>query len=188
MRSDTEPSTLDVFLEGMGMIWNPGAEALKVKQDFGVQSVEDIPLAAERAGFEICPVDLPANVSGFAQVIAGKQHIVVNRAKPLQHRNYTIAHELGHHVLHLDPSHGSELLGFMTNDLKEHQANLFATMLVVWTTKDNEQEEMRRQNPELYLTVFAALFLTLALIVIALVFYICSRLSQRQLPAPIEAK
>lgn len=187
MRSDTEPSTLDLFLEGMGMIWNPGAEALKVKQDFGVQSAEDISLAAERAGFEICPVDLPERVGGFAQVIAGKPHIVVNRAKPLQHRNYTIAHELGHHVLHLAPSHGSELLGFMTNDLKEYQANMFAAMLVVWTTKDQEQEEMRRQNPELYLTVFAALFLTLTIIAIALLFYISVRLSQR-LPAPIETK
>ena len=188
MRSDTEPSSFDLFVETLGVIWNPGAEAFKLKQDFGVQSVEDIPLAAERAGFEICPVDLPAKVSGFAQVIAGKPHIVVNRAKTLQHRNYTIAHELGHHVLHLAPSHGSELLSFMTSGLKEYQANMFATMLVVWTNKDEEQEEIRRQNPELYLTVLGALFLTLAIIVIALLFYISSRVSQRQLPPPLETR
>jgi len=188
MRSDAKPSTFDLFLEILGMIWNPGTEAFKVKQDFGVQSVEDIPLAAERAGFEICPVDLPAKVSGFAQVIAGKPHIVVNRAKPPQHRNYTIAHELGHHVLHLDPSHGSELLGFMTNGLKEYQANMFATMLVVWTTEDQEQEEMRRQNPELHLTAFAALLLTLVAVVVALLFHVFSRPSQRQLPASVEAR
>jgi len=188
MRPDTEPSTFYVFVESLRMIWNPGAEAFRVKQEFGVQSVEDIPLAAERAGCEICCADLPDKVSGFVQVIAGKPHIVVNRAKPPQHRNYTIAHELGHHVLHLDPSHGSELLGVMTDGLKEHQANMFATMLVVWTTKDQEQDEMRRQNPELCLTVVAAFFLTLAAIVIALVFYLSSRLSQRQLPASIETK
>jgi Zn-dependent peptidase ImmA (M78 family) len=188
MKSDTEPSIFGLFVETLGVIWNPGAEAFKVKQDFGVQSVEDISVMAERAGFEICPVDLPAKVSGFAQVIAGKPHIVVNRAKPLQHRNYTIAHELGHHVLHLAPSHGSELLTFMTSDLKEYQANMFATMLVIPTKNDKEQEEMRRQNPEVCLTVFAALFLTLAIIVIALLFYISSRLSQRQLPTPIETR
>ena len=39
MRSDAEPSTFDLLIESLGMIWNPGLEALKLKQAFDIQSL-----------------------------------------------------------------------------------------------------------------------------------------------------
>jgi hypothetical protein len=62
---------------------------------------------------------------------------------------------------------------------------MFATALVVWTASDQEREVMGRQNPELHFTPVAALLLTLAAILIALVVKV-SPLSQ--LPASMESK
>ena len=45
-------------------------------------ALEDLSVVVERAGSEICYVDLPETVGGFAQVIAGKPQVVVNRGKP----------------------------------------------------------------------------------------------------------
>jgi Zn-dependent peptidase ImmA (M78 family) len=103
MKSDTEPSTFDLLIESLGMIWNPGMEALKLKQAFDIQSLADIPPAAIRAGCEIYNVDLPARVSGFSLVVDDKRLIVINRDNPSLHRDYTVAHELAHQILHLNP-------------------------------------------------------------------------------------
>jgi Zn-dependent peptidase ImmA (M78 family) len=187
MRLDTEPSTFDLFVESLGMIWNPGLEALKLKQAFDIQSLADIQSAALRAGCEIYNVDLPARVSGFSLVVNDKRLIVINRDNPSLHRDYTVAHELAHQILHLNPSHSFVLPQIMTNDLQEFQANMFATALVVWTANDQEREVMGRQNPELHFTPLAALLLTLAAILIAFVVHV-SPLFQRQLPASTESK
>ena len=45
--------------------------------------------AAGRAGYEVAYVDLPTKVSGFVEVMAGKPHIVVNRAKSRSTSKYT---------------------------------------------------------------------------------------------------
>src|SRR5229473_5307697 len=130
MRSGTEVFTSDMVLVGLGMIWNPGAEALKLRLDLNVLSLEDIPAAAGRVGCKISYVDLPTKVSGFASVIADKLYIVVNRAKSPQHQQYTIAHELGHHVLHLNPAQDPNQLGLHIKDMAEFQAHMFAATLI----------------------------------------------------------
>jgi Zn-dependent peptidase ImmA (M78 family) len=188
MIPDTEPSPFDMVAEALGMMCNPGVEALKLQREFDVQSVEDIPRAAERAGFEISTVDLPASVSGFPLVLAGKPHIVVNRAKPSKHTGFTILHEVGHHILHINPPHDGNQDGLLTKYMAEYQANMFATMLVVTVTNGEEQEEMFRHNPEIRSTLAISVFVILATIVIALIFWVCSRVFQRQLPASIESK
>ena len=119
MRSGTEVSTTDIVFVGLGIIWNPGAEALKLQRDFNMRSLEDLSAAAIRAGYEICYVDLPSKVSGFAAVIASKPHIVVNRAKSLPDQQYTIAHELGHQVLHVNPTLDPNQLSLQIKDMAE---------------------------------------------------------------------
>ena len=183
MRSVTESSTFDLIVESLSIIWNPGLEALRLKQAFDIKSLADIPVAAVQAGFEICNVDLPSKVSGFPLVVAEKRLIVINRAKPLLHKDYTVAHELGHHLLHLSPSQTSDLS--MTIDIQEFQANMFATALVVWTANDQEREAMGKLNPELHFTPVAALLLTLAAILIALVVHVSPLF---QLPASTESE
>ncbi len=49
MNSDTRISSLDFVLKGLGIIWNPGVEALNLKRELNVASLEDISVAAERA-------------------------------------------------------------------------------------------------------------------------------------------
>lgn len=86
------------------------------------------------------------NASGFKQV-AGfidplKKEIVVNEADkgPISHREFTLAHELGHWLLHRTelqqyPDRYAVLyytpLGQMNNDPVEVEANLFAAHLLV---------------------------------------------------------
>jgi hypothetical protein len=188
MKPDVEISSFDVVVESLGVIWNPGAEALKMQQSLDVQSVEDIPFAAERAGYEISYVDLPANVSGFPLVVAGKPHIVVNRAKPSKHSRFTIAHELGHHVLHLNSSHDADQGRPLTNGMAEFQANMFATMLVVTVPNQVDQEEMLSQNPELRSTAVVSIFVTFATIFGSLIAWVCSHLFHKQISASIETK
>lgn len=177
MSSGDKTSSTDIFLRGLEIIWNPGVEGLKLRQKMNVGSLKDISIAAERAGYEVCCVDLPENVSGFAVLIAGKPYIAVNRAKSPQHRLYTIAHELGHQILHLDTAQDPN------QDLAEFQAHMFAASLVLGTTNDDEREDVVKQNPESLLVPAVAIFMTLVIAVILLLVYLQSRLFPAQLPS-----
>jgi Zn-dependent peptidase ImmA (M78 family) len=176
MKPDVESSAWDILGEILGIIWKPGMEAIKLRSDHNIQGVDDIPSAAQRAGFQISYVDLPTKVSGFAQVIEGMPHIVVNRAKPLSHTRFTIAHELGHHQLHLNPSRDNDQTAQPPNKTTEFEANTFATILVATTTSGEQQEQMLAHNPEMQSTAVVSLFATLVVILMAVVIWICSRL------------
>jgi hypothetical protein len=178
-------SSLEVMLEGLEMIWAPGAEAAKVQQALGVRSLADMPAALERAGYEVCCVDLPERVSGFAQVIEGKPHIVLNRAKSEEHLQYTIPHELGHHVLHLDDSRDSQTR-FPSADLMEFQAHQFATLWILLLANDKEREDVLHQNPEWLMVGFISLLMTAGAIVIPLIAHLL--LSLNGLPSPAAQK
>lgn len=188
MRSDSEISSLDSVFEGLQIIWGPGAEALRVQQALNVRSLEDTAAAAERAGYQVCYVDLPANVSGFAMVIEGRPYIVINRAKSPQHWQYTVPHELGHHVLHLNPSRDVSQLGASSEGVAEFQAHLFAATWVIQLANDQEREDVLRRNPELFAIPILSIFVTFALILIALLVPLWSRVFRIQLPGSVETK
>src|ERR1700674_3807941 len=156
------------MLEGLEMIWAPGVEAAKVQQAWGVRSLADMTAALERAGYEVCCADLPERVSGFAKVIEGKPHIVLNRAKSAGHLQYTIPHELGHHVLHLDDSRNPQPR-LPSADLTEFQAHQFATLWVLLLANDKEREDVFRQNPEWLMVGLLSLLMTAGAIVIPLI-------------------
>lgn len=139
-----------------------------------MSSVKDLAAEAERAGYEVDEVDLPANVGGFALWIEGKPHIVVNRAKSTEYRQYTVAHELAHHMLHLAPSPLNPG-GFpiSNKDMMEFQANAFASSLAI-LTPETEREAMLRQNPELVGALVMPIFLSIATVVVAVVMHLCS--------------
>jgi Zn-dependent peptidase ImmA (M78 family) len=127
-------------------------------------------------GCQISYVDLPTKVSGFARVIEGTPHIVVNRAKSSSHTTFTIAHELGHHQLHLNPTRNNDQVTQLPNTATEFEANTFATILVATTISGERQEQMLAHNPEMQSTAVVSLFATLVVILMAVVFWICSRL------------
>jgi Zn-dependent peptidase ImmA (M78 family) len=178
-------SSLQAVLEGLDMIWAPGAEAMKVQQALGVRSLADVPAALERAGYEVCYVDLPERVSGFAKVIEGKPYIVLNRAKPKEHLQFTVSHELGHHVLHLDASPDSQP-GLPSEGLAEFQAHQFATLWILFLANEKEREEVLSQNPELLLVGVISLLMTAGVILIPLIVYLWSSL--RGLPRLVAEK
>lgn len=118
MRPNAEFSIADILAESLGTILRPGVEAIQLQRELNIRYVQDIPSAVERAGYELSSVDFPAKVSGAAQVINGTPHIMVNRAKPSLHKAFTIAHELGHHQLHLNPLRDTDQTAQLTNSAK----------------------------------------------------------------------
>jgi Zn-dependent peptidase ImmA (M78 family) len=174
MKPDVEISGFDFLVESLERIWKPGMEAVKLQSKSDIRSLDDIPRAAERAGCEISYVDLPEKISGFAQVIDGQPHIVVNRAKPLEHSEFTIAHELGHHVLHSNPLQDGDQANCLTASNVEFEANLFGATLVTAVTTDEERQDMVRHNPEIHSTLAVSAFGMMLAILMALAFWICS--------------
>lgn len=171
MKPDVEISGFDFLVESLERIWKPGLEAVKLQSNSDIRSLDDIPRAAEGAGCEISYVDLPEKISGFAQVIDGQPHIVVNRAKPSKHSEFTIAHELGHHVLH---SNTSQEASCLTASNVEFEANLFGATLVTAVTTEEERKDMVRHNPEIHSALAVSVFGMVLAILMALAIWICS--------------
>jgi hypothetical protein len=186
MKPDVEISVLDILGESLGMIWKPGMEVIRLRLDHSIQAVEDIPFAAQQAGFQISYVDLPMKVSGFAQVIEGTPHIVVNRSKPSSHTKFTIAHELAHHQLQLNPSQNNDHGAQPPNKATEFEANMFATMLLASTTRGEQQEKMLAHNPEMCSSLAVIVFGTIVAILAALVIWFCSYVFRTRDPALLE--
>lgn len=180
MKSYAEISVLDILDDSSGRIFKPGMEAITLQRELNIQSVEDIPSAVERAGYEISYVDFPTKVSGAAHVIDGTPHIMVNRAKPSIHNAFTIGHELGHHHLHFNPSNDTDPTTQPPDGAKELEANMFGTMFVAPLTCGEQQEQLLAHNPEMRSTLAVFIFGTVLAILMAVVIWICSRVFQRQ--------
>ena len=187
MKSETELSGLEIVVEVLNIIWMPAAEALRVQNDLNVHSLNETSAAAQRAGYEVCHVDLPAKVSGFAEVIGGIPHIVVNRAKSLEHQQYTVPHELGHHVLHVNPSRNPVPSVLSIKGMEEFQAHMFAVMWVMRVADGKEREDVLKQNPESAFLILS-IFMTVGIIVVALLAYLWSRLFPIRLSSAVEEK
>lgn len=150
-------------------IWSPAAESHRVRAALNVRSLADTAAAAERAGYEVCAVDLPTTVSGFATCIADKPHIVVNRAESRARQQYTIVHELGHHALRANPAQRPD------SGLEELQAHLFATTWVIGVADDAERKEVLQENRESSACLFTSIVITVGVLAAALVMHLLSR-------------
>ena len=176
-------SSLEAVLEGLEMIWAPGAEAVRVRQALGVRSMADMSAALDRAGYEVCHVDLPDAVSGFAKVIEGQPVIVLNRAKSEPHLQFTVAHELAHHILHLGASPGAQP-GLPSVGIAEFQAHQFAALWILSLGDNQEREVALNQNPELLFVAAASLLMTAGVILIPLLAHLWSSLVRARHPRP----
>lgn len=177
--------TLQTVLEG---IWAPGVEAVKVQQGLGVRSLTDTGAALERAGYEVCYVDLPAKVSGVAAVIDGQRYIMLNRAKCAQHLQFTLPHELGHHILHLDASRDAGPLAAPSKDTAEFQAHQFAAVWIFLLATDEERQDVLSQNPESLVIVALCLLMTAGVILVPLIAHLWSYLRRASLPEQVPGK
>lgn len=123
----------------------------EIFQQFDLSSVQtDLEQSVEDFGVKVYYSDMsnfpnPSEISGYSRVNdAGKPEIVVNGVQPEARRRFTIAHELGHIVLHwrwlnkpgqeLEKRHAEVLFRKTSYEdgesLKEHQANEFAAELL----------------------------------------------------------
>lgn len=176
MKPGNDVSTFECLVQGVGEIWSPASEALRLQEELNVHSLEETAAAAERIGCEVCYVDLPEKVSGFADIIDGKAHIVLNRAKSRQNLAFTLPHELAHCVLHMNPSRNSGQPRVLDLGIAEFQADLFAATWVNWLGDVSQREDMLTGNRESSSAVFTSLLLTVAFVAIAIIAWVCSKL------------
>jgi len=108
----------------------------------------DLDAIALGMGVEIRPYDLEPDVSGILYRDGNRRVIVFNRSHSLERQRFTIAHELGHLMLHKgQPVHVDE--GFRVNlrdprsttaeNVEEVEANAFAANLLMpanWLRSD----------------------------------------------------
>jgi len=168
--------------ETLSLIWSPAVEAVRLQNDLSVVSLEETIAAAERAGCDVHFADLPDNISGFAGLIGNKPAVVVNRDKSIQHQQYTLLHELGHAVLHLNPANKSHDLVTISEDLADFQADMFAAAWIIHVSKDDQQKkEILKHNPEASFVMFGALVVTVGAVLVVLLLHLWSRVSRKQL-------
>jgi len=107
---------------------------------------------------------------------------VLNRAKSAEHLQYTMPHELGHHVLHLDKSKDPQSR-LPSAHLMEFQAHQFATLWILYLANDKEREDVLSQNPEWLMIGLISLLMTAGAIVIPLIAHILVSLNGLLSPA-----
>jgi len=179
MKTDPEISAWEIVAKGLALFWSPAMEAIRLQEVTNMQSIEDVSRVAIQAGYEVSLVDLPATVNGFARIIEGTPHIAVNRAKCPEDQTYSMAHELGHCVLHLAPKQHAQPVGFESEGFAEFEAHIFAAMLVFNLTGGAQRERLLRQNPESMMFPTVAVFGSILVLVIALIVHIWSSLRPR---------
>lgn len=83
--------------------WRVVQAAKRLVHEHSIQSLEGIETVAERLGFPVEYIDLPPKVGGFVLRLDDSAPIIaVNRARSLLYQRYTIAHELGHCLFHVN--------------------------------------------------------------------------------------
>jgi Zn-dependent peptidase ImmA (M78 family) len=182
MIKNTESSALECLMNEVAKVLAPILEATRLRKELNVRSLEDTCDAVEGAGYQIYRADLPSTVRGAAVVVDGKPYILTNRCDCCEQQRYTVSHELGHHVLHLNPSPLIAQLGLADDEDQELHADQFATAWFMQTAKSEQRERFLRENPRasfvLADTAMAVIFTVLPFVLL----YAVSRLFSQNSP------
>lgn len=114
-------------------------EAKKLLEDFGIEYPPiDPELIAESSGVDVVYADFEggSDISGFYDF--DESRIYVNKDQPATRKNFTIAHELGHHILHQEYARSERYRYMPRNNAyagakppEEREADAFAASLLV---------------------------------------------------------
>ena len=108
-------------------------------------------VTAKYFDLQIEKVDLPDNVPGFLQPGPDPRYIFVNAHKPRSDQALTIAHELGHYVMHLNRPPWNIIPWYLKIQWKSQRLSKFSQMV---------SRCVRREcGPELQADFWAFLFL-----------------------------
>jgi hypothetical protein len=167
MKMGINVSRLGIGLECLLRIWEPAGLQGEARLGSPLTGRN----ALGRAGYEVSNVDLPESVSGFAEIIADRPHIVLNRAKSQEELQCTLLHELGHHILHLKPVRAYDPLGFPGTDEAELEADLFAAAWLFFLRNNRQRNAVLLRNPEI--SKILPMYLLLSVILIPCLLLIC---------------
>lgn len=105
---------------------------------------------ARKMGLKVMGTTLDKHISGFIKNINGQNIIYVNNIHAPVRQRFTVAHELGHFVLHrniIETNMGTILFrGYRDNDLIEEQASRFGAALIMPRNKVIEVYEKLGKN------------------------------------------
>lgn len=138
-------------------------EAKKVlDENYVTEPPVDVVEIAKNYGYSVVEAELPKNVAGF--VDPKGDVIYVNLFDSDQRKTFTVAHELGHIILHTQDLEENPDLGILFRrplggadpDPKEQEANCFAANLLV--PQNLLEDKSRRYSGLVNSKVLAALF------------------------------
>ncbi len=184
MRPQNEFPIFTLLCDVLTPLCSPGIAAARLQQEHGVRSLDETDQVVANLGYEISHVDLPEQVSGFAGIIGNKPHIVLNRAHSPGILDYTLAHELGHCVLHLDAALEKTNSEFSEILPREIEADLFAVNWTLFVGNKAQRDRLLEENPHSSAAIVMWLVLMVAAVVGVLIFGVCAKLSPKPLPLP----
>ena len=112
-------------------------DILKMAAEKGLYSGSSLNIEAVIKTFpdiELCYEQMPPHYSGYFRNVNGKWVIGINQLHHKNRKRYTLAHELGHYILHKEKSVNIVDTTFFRNneaDSVEYMANEFAAKLLM---------------------------------------------------------
>ncbi|MCI0428640.1 MAG: ImmA/IrrE family metallo-endopeptidase [Nitrospiraceae bacterium] len=146
------PSVMqDAIVPLLKELGSPILAAVRLLTTAGLERPIDVESAARRLGLEVEYVDFPVKAGGYALGEPGIRCILVNRLRDRNHQEYTLAHELGHHALHLKTLPIESASSFWSSEAMWNiEADCFATAWLLLTKRIQDiDEEFLKQNPEI---------------------------------------
>lgn len=111
-------------------VTDPPVNILQIAQTMGFTVVEaDLSAYEEVAGYRISGM-----IEAGGSIDNPRRLIYVNNKEHEGRRNFTIAHELGHYILHMDKDKDEIITSFRgSKDIREREADMFASELLMPT-------------------------------------------------------
>ncbi|WP_261516129.1 ImmA/IrrE family metallo-endopeptidase [Chelativorans petroleitrophicus] len=113
-------------------------DAHRIAQNFTLRTIPlDVEGLAAALGLRVLRLPLEERVSGFLRESAGIWEIGVNSLHHPNRQRFTLAHELGHYLLHRDHAPFEDGLLFRSDakNAREREANQFAALVLMPDTE-----------------------------------------------------
>jgi hypothetical protein len=125
-----------------------------------VHTLADLERVVAESGIEIVPLDIDLTTDGAAVVEEdGARYILIKPYLHRLHREFTIAHEVGHHQLHLINQHPSDVQ-IDSGGIKDVEADCFLILCLGVTIQENLRAQLWayvRANPNMIRRPFLVL-------------------------------